>query len=206
MFTLVPSCVRVTLTRCSREERIRSNAVPPPSASPTPTTAVRRMTSRREGPRETAFGLTGSEESRFISVAMERLRVAHGATRRGVGVLMLVVLAALDLDQVLDLVEVVPADAFALDQLRLADVAAHALLEVDVLLLDRAGRARVLAHRAHLALRHALDPERREQRRQAERGAQRAHVAAVEARDDRGRDQDRAGDQPQHHGLAEEED
>src|SRR5437870_1984373 len=102
MSTLVPSCVRVTLTRWRRPRRIRSNAVPPPSASPTPTTAVKRSASRREGPRDTALGLGGSWVELGISVAMERLRNGNG--------LMLVVQAALDLDQMLDLVEVVPAD------------------------------------------------------------------------------------------------
>src|SRR5688572_16352918 len=133
IWTDVPRCLRVMLTRCSCARRTRSAARPPPSARPTPATAVRRSACRREGPRGASVG---------FSVAIDGL----GAEVRNR--LMLVVLAGLDLDQMRHLFQIVPAHAGALDQLDLALVAAHALLEVDGLAPDRARRAGVLAHRA----------------------------------------------------------
>ena len=77
-----------------------------------------------------------------------------------------VVPAMLELDQLRDPLQVVTAYPRLLGQLDLAQVAAHALLEIDTFALDRPGRAGVFAHSAHRALSHALDAEGRKQRGQ----------------------------------------
>ena len=92
---------------------------------------------------------------------------------------------------------VMSADAGFLYELNLANVAAHAFLEVDIGSVDGSGRALLFTDPTPLTLLYAADPKRREQRSERQRGTQGTGVSAVKARDDNRRDENGNRDSPE---------
>src|SRR5690606_9652148 len=176
--TSVPSRGRVSVTRCSPARRSSPCTSPPPIARESPPTAVMRSASRRVTPEADRSDMRTLPASPHLELHQPRTDRLH----------------------------VVTARPPLLDQVRLAPVAADALLEVDGRSTDRAGRTVVLAHLAVVALLHAPDTPERDERPHGQRGPERTRIAAVEARHERRGDQERRRDRPQEHGRAQEED
>ena len=77
---------------------------------------------------------------------------------------------------------VMPTGACLPHQFQLADVAAYALLEVNALPADCAGRTGRLAHDTEFALGNAANAPEADQRDNPESCAKRARIAAIKSR------------------------